>query len=126
MINDDSENELGKRFGRDDEDTKSDVGTDDTPDASDPDGTDESGDADESGDTGDSDATRKRKQYAMYLPESLHDDINDRYKRYDGYDKMSGGDGVEKHKDFNEAIIRAALGSDDLDDLVGVSPPDEE
>lgn len=67
------------------------------------------------------DATRHRKQYTMYLPPDLHKALNERFARYDGIAKIKDGDGIEKHKDFNEAIIRAALDSDDLDSYIGVS-----
>lgn len=85
-------------------------------------------DANEAYNTGDthmssnaSDATRHRKQYTMYLPQDLHEALNERFARYDGVSKVKNGEGIEKHKDFNEAIVQAALDSDNLDDYVGVS-----
>ena len=112
----DREKELSERFASHTHGSK---------DANDSNGTHSTNDADgandsESTDDAD-DATRNRKQYVMYLPEELHQALNNRYSRYDGIAKIKTGDGIEKHKDFNEAIIRTALSNSDLDDNVGVS-----
>lgn len=85
--------------------------------------TQDSNDSKDAYDTEDSqgtDVTRDRKQYVMYLPPELHDRLNERYNRYDGLAKLSGDDGIEKHKEFLEAVVEAGLDHPELDDRVGV------
>lgn len=123
----DREKELSERFSSH---TKAASESEDSSNANDSNGADDASTSHHSGDTGDThgakvdkesiDRTRDRKQYVMYLPPELHQALNERFNRYDGIAKITAGDGIEKHKDFNEALVRAGLESDHLDEYVGV------
>lgn len=76
------------------------------------------------GNTSNQDATsstqdRKNvKNYPCYLPADLRDELDSLYNQYDGKNKIEGGDGIEKHREFLEPILRAAVDELDLDDVV--------
>lgn len=101
-------NGSGDAYDTDDSDT-----TSETSDANNPNNANDTDDASET-----DDKTRNRKQVAMYLPEDLREELNDRYDRLDGQSKIDGDGGIEKHKDFYEGLVRCALDSDELEDYV--------
>ncbi|WP_129115409.1 hypothetical protein [Halegenticoccus tardaugens] len=66
-------------------------------------------------------SVRERKQVAMYLPDDLREEIQRAYDELDAKSKLAGNGGIEKHKDFFEGFVRAALQNEDLPEFVGVS-----
>lgn len=96
-----------------------------------------SGDAGNTGNTGDSGTTEnasnaedtgntgKRqdvKNYPFYIPVDLREELDQLYNRYDGKNKVEGGEGIEKHREFLEPIMRAAIDDLELDDIVPYEP----
>jgi len=84
-----------------------------------------SSDRDNAGDTEDTENTGERsnvKNYPFYIPEDLREDLDKLYNQYDGKNKVEGGDGIEKHKEFLEPIMRAAIAELELDDVVPYEP----
>jgi len=82
-------------------------------------------------DTGDSDTTENTentssrenvKNYPFYIPEDLRDELDRLYNQYDGKNKVEGGEGIEKHREFLEPIMRAAIADLELDDVVPYEP----
>lgn len=100
------------------EDTEDTDGSEDTAEA------DDAGDAGETGHTGHtetaegsgdgdaSDTTRSRSQYAMYLSESLQDELDETFEQFNAQRTLDGEPKVEKHRDFLESVVRAGLEAD--------------
>lgn len=70
------------------------------------------------------DTTRDRRQIPMYLPEDQAERIQDKYDELDARSKLAGEGGIEKHKDFFEGFVEAALNNEALEEYVGI-PEDE-
>lgn len=122
-MSDDAKDEMAKRFEIDepdntdaasDSDTMADTAT--TQHATD---TDNASNTDDSGGSGD--AVRDRRQIPMYLPEPKAERIQETYDELDARSKLAGEGGIEKHKDFFEGFVEAALDNDELAEYVGVS-----
>lgn len=87
----------------------------------------DSSDADNTSDVGDVESNQKRKNvknYPFYISEELRRQLDELYNEYDGKNKIDGGDGIEKHADFLEPIMRAAIEELDLDEIVSYEPED--
>lgn len=86
-----------------------------------PDDLDDAGDTENTSDTEATETTGDRKNvknYPLYIPEDLREDLDSLYNRYDGMNKIEGGEGIEKHKEFLEPVLRAAIDELDLDEIV--------
>ena len=59
-----------------------------------------------------------RTKYPIYLTETFQEELNQRYKRMNAQRIMDDEPEIEKHKHFLEAVLRAGLDRDDLDDYV--------
>ena len=84
--------------------------------------TSNAGDQENTEDTEDTEERKNVKNYPCYLSEDLRDELDQLYNQYDGKNKVEGGDGIEKHKEFLEPIMRAAVDKLDLDDVVPYEP----
>lgn len=80
------------------------------------------GDGDNTEDAGDTGGRKNVKNYPFYIPEDLREELDQLYNQYDGKNKVEGGDGIEKHREFLEPIMRAAIDELDLDDVVPYEP----
>lgn len=87
--------------------------------------TSDEGNQGDTGDTSDPQDTGERKDvknYPFYIPKDLRDELDQLYNQYDGKNKVEGGDGIEKHAEFLEPIMRAAIDEFELDDVVPYEP----
>lgn len=84
--------------------------------------TDDQGDTSDKDDSQDTGERKNVKNYPFYIPEDLRSDLDDLYNQYDGKSKVKGGDGIEKHAEFLEPIMRNAIDELDLDEVVPFEP----
>ena len=56
-----------------------------------------------------SDRIKNQRQYGMYLPEELIEEINDTFDQINAERVIRGDPKIEKNKHFNVALVRCAL-----------------
>lgn len=56
--------------------------------------------------------------YPFYVPREFADELDQLYNQYDGKNKVEGGEGLEKHREFLFPIMKAAVEDLDLDEVV--------
>ena len=61
---------------------------------------------------------RTRSKYAVYLTEEFQDELNEAYTKANAQRVMEDKGEIEKHKHFLEAVLRAGLEHDDLDEYI--------
>ena len=109
----DSRDELRRRFdstrGRE-EDAPADQEV--TPDQSD------SGDVGDPGNTDNAYDWSDKYNYPFYMPREFANQLDKLYNQYDGKNKVEGGDGLEKHREFLFPIMETAIEELDLDEVI--------
>ncbi len=114
----DSKDELRARF-----DTARNQGNESSP--------DDSGDVSDVDDSGNVDYPDDeydwgdKYNYPLYVPREFANELDQLYNQYDGKNKVEGGDGLEKHREFLFPIIKAAVEDLDLDKVVDWEVEDE-
>jgi hypothetical protein len=89
-------------------------------------------DQDDLGDTGDSGDPDHRYDwsnkynYPFYTPREFAEQLDKLYNRYDGKNKVEGGDGLEKHREFLFPIMETAIEELDLDEVIEWQVDEEE
>lgn len=63
--------------------------------------------------------------YPFYVPREFAEELDALYNRYDGKNKIEGGDGLEKHREFLFPIMQAAIEELDLEEVVDWEPDDD-
>ena len=117
----DSKDELRRRFDStrtEEEDSLDKQGT--TPDP------DESGDKDDPGNTGHKYNWGDKYNYPFYTPREFAEQLDKLYNQYDGKNKVEGGEGLEKHREFLFPIMETAIEELDLDEVIEWEVDDEE
>ena len=90
---------------------------------------DETGNTDEvdNGDnTDDSYDWSDKYNYPLYVPQEFADELDQLYNQYDGKNKIEGGDGLEKHREFLFPMMKAAIEELDMDEVVDWQPDSED
>ena len=107
----DGKDELRQRFDQtrntEDEDNAGDEGNPDNTDNAEP--SDDTGNAYDWGD---------KYNYPFYVPREFADELDKLYNQYDGKNKVEGGEGLEKHREFLFPIMKSAIEEQDLDEVV--------
>jgi hypothetical protein len=129
---------LSGRVGKPPEETEEEVGdgaeetvddTSDTGSSSDSGSTGSTGSTDSTSETSSTESTRgpdpdptstrrTRSKYAVYLTEEFQDELNEAYTKANAQRVMEDKGEIEKHKHFLEAVLRAGLEHDDLDEYI--------
>lgn len=81
--------------------------------------------ADDAGDSGDGYDWGEKYNYPFYVPREFGEELDALYNRYDGKNKIEGGEGLEKHREFLFPIMRTAVEELDLDEVIEWEPGDE-
>lgn len=82
------------------------------------------GDSDNVGNSGNTENTGdgydwgNKYNYPFYVPREFANELDKLYNQYDGKNKVEGGDGLEKHREFLFPIMKAAVEDLDLDEVV--------
>lgn len=114
----DSRDELRKRFDAKREESE----------AGDTENQDQIGDSSETGDPGNTENTGNgydwsdKYNYPFYVPREFAGELDALYNRYDGKNKIEGGDGLEKHREFLFPIMKAAIEDLELDEVIEWEP----
>jgi len=111
----DSQDELRKRF-----DSKREQRTDDTGNESNADNVGDRGNTGDGYDWGD------KYNYPFYMPREFAEELDRLYNQYDGKNKVEGGEGLEKHREFLFPIMETAIEELDLDEVIEWGATDEE
>jgi hypothetical protein len=111
----DSQDELRKRF-----DSKREQHTDDTGNESNADNVGDRGNTGDGYDWGD------KYNYPFYMPREFAEELDRLYNQYDGKNKVEGGEGLEKHREFLFPIMETAIEELDLDEVIEWGATDEE
>ena len=64
--------------------------------------------------------------YPFYVPREFADELDRLYNQYDGKNKVEGGDGLEKHREFLFPIMKRAVEDLDLDEVVDWEPENQD
>lgn len=56
--------------------------------------------------------------YPLYVPREFGAELDRLYNQYDAKDKLDGGDGLEKHREFLFPIMQAAIEELELDEVL--------
>lgn len=109
----DSRDELRRRFdstrGGEDDAPANQGATPDQPDT---------GDVDDSGYTDNAYNWSDKYNYPFYMPREFAEQLDKLYNQYDGKNKVEGGDGLEKHREFLFPIMETAIEELDLDEVI--------
>ena len=103
----DSQDELRKRF-----DSKREQRTDDTDNESNADNVGDGGNTGDGYDWGD------KYNYPFYMPRGFAEELDRLYNQYDGKNKVEGGEGLEKHREFLFPIMETAIEELDLAEMI--------
>lgn len=120
----DSKDELRRRFDStraEEEDASDEQGI--TPDRGDPHDKSDSGNT---GDTGHKYDWSDKYNYPFYTPREFAEQLDQLYNQYDGKNKVEGGEGLEKHREFLFPIMEAAIEELDLDEVIEWEVDEEE
>jgi hypothetical protein len=110
----DSKDELRRRF-----DTARDEESPETPDNQESTANQtQSGDASNAGNTSDGYDWGDKYNYPFYLPREFAEQLDTLYNQYDGKNKVEGGDGLEKHREFLFPIMETAIEELDLEEVI--------
>lgn len=61
---------------------------------------------------------RDRTNYTIYVSDSVRDDLDEQFRRFNAERTLDGKPEVQKHDHFIEAVLRAGLDHDDLSEFV--------
>jgi hypothetical protein len=106
---------------RDPGETENTENTEDRETTSDTGNTENNGDPDDTeavGKTGDTYDWSEKYNYPFYMPPKFADELDHQYNQYDAKNKLEGGDGLEKHREFLFPIMQAAINELELDEVV--------
>lgn len=117
----DSKDELRRRF--DSTRTEEEDSLDEQETTPDP---DESGDKGDPGNTGHKYDWGDKYNYPFYTPREFAEQLDNLYNQYDGKNKVEGGEGLEKHREFLFPIMETAIEELDLDEVIEWEVDDEE
>ncbi|MFB6177559.1 MAG: hypothetical protein ABEI99_10520 [Halobaculum sp.] len=67
---------------------------------------------------GDGSPVRDRTNYTIYVSDSVRDDLDEQFRRFNAERTLDGKPEVQKHDHFIEAVLRAGLDHDDLAEFV--------
>ena len=104
----DSQDELRQRFN----DTRNEDDSESADNAGDSGNTENVDNGDNEYDWGD------KYNYPFYVPREFAEELDQMYNQYDGKNKVEGGDGLEKHREFLFPIMKQAIKELDLDEVV--------
>ena len=122
----DSKDELRRRFDTtraQEEGASDEQGGETTSDQSD---SDDQGNPDDAGDTGDKYDWGNKYNYPFYTPREFAEQLDTLYNQYDGKNKVEGGDGLEKHREFLFPIMETAIEELNLDEVIEWETDEEE
>ena len=83
------------------------------------------------GDTGNTDDIDEgydwsdKYNYPFYVPREFAEELDGLYNQYDGKNKVEGGEGLEKHREFLFPIMQAAIEELDLDEVIEWEPEEQ-
>lgn len=63
-------------------------------------------------------AVRDRTNYTIYVSEGVRADLDERFRRFNAERTLEGKPEVQKHDHFIEAVLRAGLDHEKLDEFV--------
>ena len=86
----------------------------------------ETGDASKAGNTGNGYDWGNKYNYPFYMPRKFAEQLDTLYNQYDGKNKVEGGDGLEKHREFLFPIMETAIEELDLDEVIEWKVNEEE
>lgn len=113
----DSRDELRARFDstRNEQNTGS---VDDQGNASNQGEVEELGNTGDAGDNNDGYDWGDKYNYPFYMPREFANKLDKLYNQYDGKNKVAGGDGLEKHREFLFPIMETAIEELDLERII--------
>lgn len=117
-----SKDELRRRF-----DTTRDEGNPEIPDTEET--TPNQGETSEASNAGNTDNGYdwgNKYNYPFYMPREFAEQLDTLYNQYDGKNKVEGGDGLEKHREFLFPIMETAIEEFDLDEVIEWEANEEE